>query len=88
MIILFDYLFDLEFGLWKIFYILEIVGERGYVNDSETNTVIATIPVGFSQLGIAYTDHNQRMYVTKFDDDTVSVNDYISPIPLNHLKAL
>jgi YVTN family beta-propeller protein len=40
---------------------------------AEENTVIATISVGDAPRGIAFDSANNRMYVTNWDDDTVSV---------------
>ena len=48
------------------------------VIDTETNTVIATIPVGDGPMGVALTPDGTRAYVTNSNDDTVSVIDTAS----------
>ncbi len=45
------------------------------VIDTETNTVIATIPVGNGAKGILLNADGTRAYVTNYDDDSVSVID-------------
>jgi len=48
-------------------------GDSVTVIDTETNTVIATIPVGNGPKGILLNEDGTRAYVTNHDDDTVSV---------------
>jgi len=45
------------------------------VIDTDTNTVIATIPVGDGPMGVALTPDGTRAYVTNSNNDTVSVID-------------
>src|SRR5205814_8582260 len=45
------------------------------VIDTATNTVVATIPVGFRPFGVAITPDGTRAYVTNENSNTVSVID-------------
>jgi YVTN family beta-propeller protein len=45
------------------------------VIDTATNTVIATIPVGPSPVGVAVTPDGSKVYVANFSSNTVSVID-------------
>jgi DNA-binding beta-propeller fold protein YncE len=43
------------------------------VINTATNTITATIPVGSSPDGVAVSPDGTHLYVTNFDDNTVSV---------------
>jgi len=58
------------------------------VIDTETNTVIATIPVGSGPMGIALTPDGTRAYVTNFNDDSVSVIDAVSRTVINTISLV
>ena len=48
-------------------------GNSVSVIDTNTNTVIDTIPLGEGPYGIAYDPDNHRMYIANNRDGTVSV---------------
>ena len=57
--------------------------------DTTSNTVAATIPVGSAPTGVAVTPDGSRVYVTNFQDNTVSViatasNTVTATIPLGN----
>jgi YVTN family beta-propeller protein len=61
-------------------YVTNFQANTVSVIDTTTNTVIDTIPVGESPLGITYNPVNHIMYVANFFGDTVSgIN--LSPRP-------
>jgi YVTN family beta-propeller protein len=48
------------------------------VIDTATNTVIATIPVGKSPIGVGVTPDGSKVYVANFQSNTVSVIDTVT----------
>jgi YVTN family beta-propeller protein len=56
-------------------YVLNPCSNTVSVIDTATNTVVATIPVGFAPFGVAITPDGTRAYVADFASDTVSVID-------------
>jgi len=48
------------------------------VIDTATNTVIATIPVGFEPVGVAVTPDGSKVYITNNNSSTVSVIDTVT----------
>jgi len=64
---------------YKIFFLIPLILSIGLIPQlmsnalAEENTVIATISVGEGSRSIEFDSVNNRMYVTNWDDDTVSV---------------
>jgi YVTN family beta-propeller protein len=56
-------------------YVTNATSHNVSVIDTETNTVIATVPVGTDPLGVAITPDGARAYVTNYSSHNVSVID-------------
>ena len=68
-------------------YVTNSCGNSVSVIDTDTNTIVATIPVGINPLGVTITPDGTRVYVTNQGSNTVSVidaatNTVIATIPV------
>jgi len=63
----------IAYDLNQTIYVANIGGITVSVIDTNTNTIIDTIPVGNQPSDLAFDPLHERIYVTNFDDGTVSV---------------
>jgi len=56
-------------------YVANTISSTVSVIDTATNTVVATVPVGFVPVGIAATPDGRKVYVANYESNTVSVID-------------
>ena len=84
--------FLVVFGVSAVFgqtraYVTNALSNTVSVIDTATNTVIATVPVGFTPEGVAITPNGAFAYVANFNNNTLSViaaatNTVVATIPV------